>query len=172
MSYYRNRYDRTGQSSQEGESAELAFKKILESKSHTFREATKAEQLRHIDFIITMPNGAEVKYDVKARKRVNRQDNNHNDDLIWLEFKNVAGKKGWLYGEADYMVFEREKDFLVVSRAKLIEFAEKKCDLTKIATKSSEALYAAYQRKDRLDCVSLVRASDIEPLASQVLLKL
>jgi hypothetical protein len=150
-----------------GEFAEASFGKLLAKKGEV-RPANKQEQINHIDFILTTPEGKEIKYDVKARKKVNRADDQATDDLIWIEFLNVLGNRGWIYGESDFIVFEREKDFLLVSRPKLVEFAEKKCDLAQMVTSANNALYRGYRRWQRHDLLSMVKSEDIAGIASEI----
>ena len=54
--------------------------------------ATRKQQITHIDFILTAKNGSKYFVDVKARKRSARNNSKISDDLIWIEFKNVAGR--------------------------------------------------------------------------------
>ena len=80
--------------------------------------------------------------------------------MIWVEFHNVAGKRGWLYGEADKIAFEREKDFVIVDRIALTKFCEKAVAPIFVAS-AGEALYKIYRRKSRKDVISKVLMSDI-----------
>ena len=165
MSYI-NKFDRDGQCSVDGEYAENSFGKLLSLKGK-IRPATKAEQFRHIDFVLD-DNGKLIKYDVKAQKRLSRQDDEVNNDLIWVEFLSVTGNPGWLYGEANYIVFERAKDFVIVDRNKLREMCEIKCDLALMVTSSQNALYKGYRRFMRKDLISIVLMTDILPIAHEI----
>ena len=94
-----------------------------------------SEQFSHVDYVTDIG-----KIDVKARKRVSRTDEDVQDELVWLEFKNVQGKQGWIYGKADIIAFEREEDFLLVKRDDLAKLGEDLCDLDDRVTKGYEAL--------------------------------
>lgn len=165
--YYRNALDKTGECSRMGEFAELTFGSLLSQKGKV-RIANRSEQMNHIDFILTHPDGKQTKYDVKARKRVSRSDNSVSDDRVWIEFLNINGDFGWLYGHSDYLVFERNEDFLIVSRLVLQKFAEEKCDLKQMVTSSSNALYVGYRRAGRGDLLSMVKTSDIAKIAQEI----
>jgi Holliday junction resolvase len=143
---YVNKFDKTKACAVQGQFAEKTFRDILVSEGFVVREADFKEQRSHIDLIATL-NNKTLKYDVKARKKVSRQDNNYQDELVWLELINVAGNVGWLLGAADYIVFEREKDFVIVNREKLFEFVKVTCDLNKKAFYPQDALYARYKGK-------------------------
>ena len=76
------------QSWKRGQGVEAMFAKLLNERTTNVREANMQEQFSHVDYLSDFG-----KIDVKARKRIARSDNNTQDDLVWLEFKNVQGKK-------------------------------------------------------------------------------
>ena len=150
-----------------GEHAENTFAQLL-SKRGTVRPATKSEQFTHVDFVLTTTDKKSIKYEVKARKRINRSDSQVNDDLIWVEWLNVSGNPGWLATGSDYICFEREKDFLIVDRRKLHEWCLNQCDMSSLVQFASQALYKAYQRRGRKDLISIIKTTDVEKLAEDV----
>ena len=60
------------------------------------------------------------KIDVKAIKK-------NDENIHFVEFRNVQGKKGWLYGDADGFAFETEDYWIEVKKDKLQEMAHEKC---------------------------------------------
>lgn len=158
---YRSRYDTNGEASALGASAEASFYQAAKSVGWHIEDAPKQDQFKHIDYYVETTNGSKISFEVKSRKKIKRSDNNLNDEYLWIEFKNVQGNRGWLYGKADCIAFERENDFLIVNRKSLARLCEKLCDLTKINTDVSLPLYTGYQRKGRNDLVSLIKISDI-----------
>jgi hypothetical protein len=157
---YRNRFDHTGQNQKDSDLAENTFKKIALSKGFLVKDASKRQQLSHIDFFVEDKNKKIYTFDVKARKKISRSDSLTADDLIWVEFKNVAGADGWLYGAADYIAFERESDFLIINRKNLVTLCERIVQNKKVSS-SKEALYAKYTRDGRKDEISLIKMEDI-----------
>lgn len=101
----------------------------------------------------------DVKFDVKALKKVKRNDEHPDENIHWVELRNVNGDKGWLYGDADYFVFETDDYWLVVEKENLQKFISEKCK-EKIKTEEP-ALYKFYTRKDRKDVVTLVKTIDL-----------
>jgi hypothetical protein len=158
---YRNRFDRTGECSEMGNEAEQLFTKIAESKFWIATKATRKEQLDHIDLFLENGKAQKHSIDVKARKKISRNDSSCTDDLLWVEFKNVAGNVGWLRGKAHYIAFEREKDFVIVRRQALLSLCSSLVDFKKVVDKSSDALYSIYKRKNRKDEISIIKFSDI-----------
>lgn len=157
---YRNSFDFSGQNQFSGEKAEDLFEKIALQKKLKVQKATVRQQLSHIDFILTNAKNQSFFFDVKARKKISRSSESFSDDLIWIEFKNVAGNEGWLYGASDYIVFERENDFVIVPRTNLVSLCERLVSNTRV-DKSKDCLYNKYTRKDRKDELSLIKMEDI-----------
>jgi hypothetical protein len=157
---YRNSFDFNGQNQLSGEKAEDLFEKLASDKNLKVQKATAKQQLSHIDFILTNAKNQSFFFDVKARKKVSRSSDSYSDDLVWIEFKNVAGNQGWLYGASDYIAFEREHDFVIVPRNNLVSLCERLVSNT-IVDKSKDCLYKKYSRKDRKDELSLITMKDV-----------
>ena len=146
-----------------GQKVESDFSKLLGQRDPDFRAATKQEQYKHIDYHSYFGT-----IDVKAKKRLNRLDSKGQDEFVWLEFKNINGNVGWLCGETDIIAFERNDDFILVSRSLLLNMAKTKCDLNKRVTYSKDALYKGYQRKGRKDLITIVKMKDILEMPHRV----
>ena len=61
-----------------------------------------------------------VKIDVKAIKK-------DDENIHFVEFKNVLGKRGWLYGEADGFAFETKDYWIEVKKIDLQDLVHDKC---------------------------------------------
>jgi len=151
MSHWKN-----SESWNRGQVVEGSFAKLMDIRGLDYKKATRSEQFKHIDYHSSFGT-----IDVKAKKRLNRGDGKEQDEFIWLEFKNVQGKAGWLCGNTDVIAFERDNDFVLVKRKDLLELALKICDIKHIVNKSTQALYKGYRRKGRRDLISLIKMSDI-----------
>lgn len=139
------------------------FNKCVKYKNIRIRCATKYEEIfYHYDYVIEVINNnipsyfrVEVKA-MKSKKRGQKQD----PSIIFLEYKNISGGDGWIYGEADYIAFEQQLYFLLIPREKLQEFA----DIKKINMKKSEKsgeINTLYSRKNRSDLVGCFSLNDI-----------
>ena len=109
-------------------------------------------------------------YDVKAMKQYRSSDNEATDRLHWIEFQNVDGNTGWLYGGADYIAFETRKWWIVVSRKDLVAFVEGATRDGKKAQGKPKP-YEIYQRNGRNDRLTILPTVDLLSIASQVLVK-
>jgi hypothetical protein len=146
-----------------GQSVESDFSRLLDIRGLNYKKATRSEQFKHIDYHSSFGT-----IDVKAKKRLNRGDGKEQDEFIWLEFKNVQGKSGWLCGNTNVIAFERNNDFILVKREDLLDMAKSKCDLNKRVSNSRDALYKGYQRKGRNDLISLIKMSDVLSIKHRV----
>lgn len=133
-------------------------------------KATFAQDVNeHWDLKLTSHEDPEVnvKFDVKAVKKVNRNDSQTNENIHWIELLNVEGKRGWLYGDADYFAFETDDYWIIVEKMRLQSFIADKC-AEKIKTERPE-LYKLYQRNGRRDTITLIKTIDLCFLANLIL---
>lgn len=139
-----------------GQAVEREFERLLRQRDPHFRRATKEQQFKHIDFVTSFGT-----VDVKARKRLHRA-KNLQEEKLWLEFRNVQGKHGWLTSpHLDVLAFERDDCFVLVKRLSLLELADNLCDLSHHVDSSDKAHYRAYTRKGRRDLLSVIAMSDL-----------
>ena len=154
-----------------GLKTENLFEKTAKKENFIVRKSSLSEdRFKHIDFFLEQDH---FKYsvDVKARKKTTRGDVKVNDEWTWIEFKNVLGRKGWLYGDADYIAFERADDFLMINRENLVKFCEDKVDLKTMVSRAYQAEYKVYQRKGRKDLITRVRMDDLANLEGNIILQ-
>ena len=147
---------------QQGKRAEVCFKGLAERRGYTVIQTSAASNIReHIDFILARDDEPDkTAVDVKARKKVSRSSNEYDDENVWIEFNNVRGNLGWLYGKADKIAFERAFDFVLVDRESLREYCE--ATVSPVIVKSTaEAIYKSFQREGRKDVISRVPMKDI-----------
>ena len=158
----KNKYDKTGECLQTGLGAAQIFDKIAELKCFEVRNAKRRENMqKHIDKYVTDDAGT-WSVDIKARKKTRRSNDNAQDDWIWIEFQNVRGNTGWLYGEADYIAFETQDNFVIVKKDSLIEYVEGAVDMGKSVKYSGEAKYKTYRRAGRNDLLTMAELSEIK----------
>jgi len=134
-----------------GREGEALFVDACQKRGLTWKQATQEENMyQHIDFYVS--NGElEFSVDVKGAK-----------EQVVLEYKNVRGNDGWIYGKAQYIAFlSPSKDhFLLVPRKKLLDLAKR----FKTAPYGYKELYKLYSRKDRNDLMTFVKWEDIAKL--------
>jgi len=149
---YRNEKDRTGRASKAGALAEDCFKNSIDGFFDSDIHLTGVDngQFDAIDFKCNL----KMNIDVKSRK---------DPSSIWIEFKNINGYDGWLYGRATHFAFEREHDFIIVSKLDLIRLVNEIVDKNTIVDSPADCMYKMYSRKKygREDLLTKIRPDDL-----------
>ena len=94
---------------------EFAGMYLSDPKNVVINPTEKQDCEEHWDLMIN-----DCKVDVKAIKK-------NNENIHFIEFKNVQGKRGWLYGIADYFAFETNDYWIIVKGSKLKKWIHEKC---------------------------------------------
>jgi len=152
------------QSMKEGQESELKFSQLAKLRGFLVEPATGMEQFDHIDFHLTSEEEdgtMTAMIDVKARKRINRNDDEFDDEWLWIEFKNVSGKLGWIHGLADFIAFETKNSFVVSYRKELCDWCIDHVDTKKTVSSAQEAEYIAYSRKGKQDLIARILTEDV-----------
>lgn len=135
--------------------------------------STKEEDInKHIDVKWIPPKGRPCTFDVKGLKKNNRSDTDVSAENTWVEFMNVRGELGWLYGEEDYISFETPEEWLVVKRD---EFADK-CSASaknngRVATVNPNQDFILYQRNGRGDVIMRIPYTFVKENAVKIIAK-
>lgn len=147
-----------------GSRAERVFIGLAAQRGYKVSPSTTDQnRINKVDYFL-QKNDLIKGVDVKARKKICAYDADYNDEWTWVEFKNADGFNGWLYGDCDYIAFEKKDYFLVVDRISLAVLCESLIDFNKEFVRScSNAKYRIYQRRD-LEQISLVKTKDIQSL--------
>lgn len=110
----------------------------------------------------------EIRFDIKGKKKVNRFDSEPSQNWHWIELKSVSGTSGWLYSkETDFFVFEIDDYWVMVDKIKLQELVAKK---VKKDVRGKNP-YGLYNRKNRLDVLTLFPTVDIMAIAEDFIRK-
>lgn len=163
------------------------FQTIIRNKGWKFRQATKSEDMYdHIDCHVTIMNGSQpvrsLSIDLKGTKYNSRKNEGIDDyKCQYIEFLNVRGAKGWLFGKADYIAIEEDDKFLLIKRSDLIRFCEKlfgvalNGNIEEIESKllnvnawvkrSDQSHHKLYRRWKRQDIVTQINMADVKSLA-------
>lgn len=129
-------------------------------------KATEKEDMeKHVDFWWDSPRRGRIGIDVKGIKKNDKKE--EDDSFQWLEFTNVKGNPGWLYGEEEYIAFKTFTQIVYVKREVLKDYAEKKMGNKKPVNYRPDEYFVPYTRSKwgRYDVVIKVPMSDIIELA-------
>ena len=137
-----------------------------------FLELAKAK-----GYIISKPNFRERKnnIDLKLEGQINgkattitvdikKQGRKKSNPWVFIEFKDSKGGQGWLYGSAQFIVFETSKSFIFVSRKKLVQHLSSsglvRWDLPYV-DKSWNCKYRLFRRANTLETITQIKVDDL-----------
>ena len=128
-------------------------KRYMRARPNARRATRDQDMFSHIDFY-----DEDGSVDVKG---------NNLPDEIWLEFKNVTGNAGWMYGKADWISFDIPElgGFVTVSRKDLLAYALDVTDMTELVPKY-QAYKKLYRRNGRKDLITIVTINDLAEVDS------
>lgn len=113
------------------------FEYICNKRGWKFKKSNAKQDMKdHIDCFVTICNGntpiRRFAVDLKGDKYTSKANKGDKKCLCqYIEFLNVNGDKGWLFGKADYIAVlnENEDGFYLIPRVRLISFAEELFDV-------------------------------------------
>jgi len=160
----RNRFDKKD-SLELGEKAEELFVEIARKSGWQVSDSSKDENINeHWDFRI-VKDELDFRVEVKAAKRIHRNDRGVQFEYTWVEIHGVRPKDtGWLFGKADLIAFEKETSFIFIKRLDLLAVVNKKVNLVAKVSDPRDALYKIYMRDKRKDKLTLLPSNDIEEI--------
>ena len=93
-------------------------------------------------------------------------------DSIWVEFKNVQGNLGWVFGEAKWIAFDMPElgAFLRVLRKDLADWCKDNVEYQVIVPKK-DCYRKGYRRKDRMHLITRICLDDLQQIESYEELK-
>lgn len=143
--------------------SEIDFAKSIQKFGNVTASTDKENMHEHWDVKL------EVKFDVKAIRKINRYDQTPDENIHWVELKSVNGGNGWLYGESDIFSFETNDYWILVPKDKLQKFISEKCSDKQKCEKPE--LYKLYTRNSRKDILTLVKTIDLIFISDQIIKK-
>ncbi len=147
-----------------GRRAEASFAALAATRGWTVTPAPQEADIHeHWDFEIRK-DGYARKVEVKAAKREKRNDETLNHDWVWIEFRNVKGEAGWLFGKANWIAFETADSFLIVDRHDLFQLVRRTVDRETQVASARDAKYKAYTRAGRPDQIAQIRLEDLRKI--------
>lgn len=166
----RNKYDKKD-SKEMGDQSSSLFEKTAKENGWTIKKSTGYQDINeHWDYLIEKTKGDKIyrlKVEVKSKKRINRHDEEIQDEWAWIELHSVrAHDKGWLINsKADFICFERKDSFEFYDRLKLLERVMQLIDIREWVDNPSNAKYKLYdRRKNKTDILTLIEFHKIKDL--------
>jgi len=137
------------------------FLEIAKLKGYKIIDPSFHEKKSNIDFILEgQINNKTIKVSVDLKKKNGKNANN----WVYIEYDNSKGGKGWLYGGADFIVFETAKDFIFVGRKELLKHLNGsqmvRWDLPYV-DKPWNSKYRLFRRKNTLETITQIKVKDL-----------
>jgi Holliday junction resolvase-like predicted endonuclease len=143
-----------------GDIAEENFRNLFESKGYTVNKTNFQDDVyNHFDFIVEK-DGVVKKFEVKAAKKDDRNDNKASFEMTWIELKGIKGYSGWVYGQADYFAFEQKEGFIISKRKDIVDLILQK--LVDNNFERGKGMYQIYGREGREDIIVKILFKDLE----------
>ena len=140
------------------------FKEIAARRKYKLKRPTRVQKLAHIDTLLagldaqkkTSLVSLDIKYITPGAKI--------SPKWQWLELRDSQGRPGWIYKEADFIVFERKIDFILVNRKNLVEWINStskiRYDLPSVKS-GWQAKYRLFQRPKKKDLITQIQTDDL-----------
>lgn len=141
------------------------FIDLAQSKGYIVKKPTTQQFKKFINFVIVGKgkdgNPESVSLSLKNLK------SEKSIKWVWVEIKNMDGQPGWLYGDANFIVFELADSYLFVEKKSLINHVHSNIDFSlPLVQNTWEAKYKLYQRKDKLDQIVQIKVSSLLDLSN------
>jgi len=145
----------------------ISFEDLASERGYS-PERIRNQELDNVSHILQGKGQSEkpisLKFDVKKIKNKKQS-----QEWLWIEFKNSSGKNGWIHGDAHFVAFERNYDFIIVNRKELLEWlsSSKKIryDLP-FVNLAKKAKYRIYKRAGKKEEITQINIKDLQKLES------
>jgi len=148
---------------------EIEFAKLFKT---AFKSTPYQDMKEHWDVGVHLyfgtPQQCRLLFDVKSMKKTLRSDEDVDETIHYIEFKNVGGFEGWAYGKADFFAFEQKDSFIIVGKYALQKYMKEKVF---DEFKPTPEFNYKYQRSDRKDVMSKIHTSDLIEISNSILYK-
>jgi hypothetical protein len=123
----------------------------------------RTDMYDHIDCFLSC-NNMRFSIDYKSSKILLDEKTNPLNEWVWIEFKNVRGDDGWIYGKADYIVWVLKNQLWFVNRKNLLQFTLRKLkeNNNQHTDYKNDANYKWYKRFNRNDLITKISLLDIK----------
>lgn len=144
----------------------ISFEDLAESRGYSPKR-TRRHDFNNVTHLLKAKgkNGKplEIRFDVKKIKNKKQS-----QEWLWIEFKNAKGEDGWIHGDAHFVAFERNYDFVVVNRKEMVKMlngGKIRYDLPFVGL-AKKAKYRIYKRSGKPEEITQINVKDLKTLES------
>jgi hypothetical protein len=147
-------------SNQSQKSYKDIFIELSKQKGYKISKPSFSEKKSNIDLKLEGHiNGKPTTVTVDIKKG-----NRHSNKWVYLEFDNSKGGKGWIYGKAQFIVFETNKEFIFAPRKNLLSWLASsqtvRFDLPYV-DKPWNSKYRLFRRPNTLETITQIKVDDL-----------
>ncbi len=137
------------------------FIDVAKSKGYKVHKPSFGQKKNNIDLILEGHNkGVSQKVTVDIKKKNGKNGNK----WVWIEYETSKGRRGWVYGSAQFIVFETGDSFIFVNRSKLLRWLQSsqmvRWDLPYVSN-PWQAKYRLFRRNGTLESITQIEVSDL-----------
>lgn len=142
------------------------FSAIAKSKNYKVSLPSRIQSDNNIDLLLEgQVKGRPTVVTVDIKKRNGK----HSNSWVYIEYVNSKGRDGWLYGWAEFVVFETSTSFIFVSREELLKFLKTseivRWDLP-FVDQAWKSKYRLFRRQNTLEKITQIEISHLMSLKS------
>ena len=137
------------------------FSELAKSRGYKIHKPSFGERKNNIDLILDgQIKGKTHKVSVDIKKKNGKNGNK----WVWIEYENSKGSRGWIYGSAQFIVFETSHSFIFINRSKLLRWLQSsqmvRWDLPYVA-KPWAAKYRLFRRNGTIETITQIKVNDL-----------
>ena len=138
-----------------------SFIDLAKSKGYVIHKPNFGQKKNNIDLIL---EGQISKNPTKVTVDIKKKNSKNANKWVWIEYETSNGKKGWIYGMAQFIVFETSQSFIFVNRKKLLNWLSSsqmvRWDMPHVSNPWS-AKYRLYRRSGTLETITQIQVDDL-----------
>jgi len=137
------------------------FIEVAKSKGYKIHKPTFGQKNSNIDLILEGQNkGVSQRVTVDIKKKNGK--NGHK--WVWIEYDTSKGAKGWVYGSAQFIIFETRDSFVFINRSRLLKWLQAsdmvRWDLPYVSD-AWQAKYRLFRRNGTLETITQIQVEDL-----------
>ena len=137
------------------------FIEIAKSKGYLIHKPNFGQKKNNIDLILEGHSGGKKQ---KVTVDIKKKNSKNSNKWVWIEYDTSKGKKGWIYGSAQFIVFETNQSFIFVNRHTLLLWLQSsqmvRWDLPYVSNPWS-AKYRLFRRNGTLESITQIQVDDL-----------
>jgi hypothetical protein len=137
------------------------FTKVANSKGYKTHNPSFGERKNNIDLIL---EGQINQKTIKVTVDIKKKNGKNGNKWVWIEHETSSGSKGWIYGGAQFIVFETSDLFIFVNRVNLLRWLQSsemvRWDLPYVAQPWA-AKYRLFRRSKTLETITQIKTDDL-----------